>query len=90
MASPISDQGLFAPVRFTAEQSVRFLSSKNRAEKELPFVNSLPTASFLSRAAAFWTFLVREISPVMGFFPGGSDGSGPRIGQSGSMECASF
>jgi len=34
--------------------------------------------------------LAGEISPVKGVFPGESDGSGHRIGQSGSMECASF
>ena len=70
MASPISDQGLFAPVRFTAEQSVRFLSSKNRAEKELPFVNSLPTASFVSRAAAFLDVFGRRNFPGDGGFSG--------------------
>jgi hypothetical protein len=82
-ASLIPDQGLFCgcPV-----SNGTFSGS---LETRLRIVNSLPTASFVSRIEIFLAFLAGEIPQVTGF-PGESSNSGRRVSLSGSAECASF
>ena len=61
---------------------MRFLSSKNEAEKELPFANSLPNSEFRVASLRASDIFGGSLSQVTGFLCKSQD-SGLRMGQSG-------